>query len=76
MKYYVNKNPQQNGDHEVHIEICTRIPDPENRLYLGDYSSCGPAVAAAQIPYPTANGCAFCSAACNTGRAVRTQKYA
>jgi len=40
MRYYVNKNAQTNGDHEVHTETCTWLPDVENRLYLGNFTSC------------------------------------
>ena len=43
-KYYVNKNAQNNGDHEVHKTGCTFMPEPENRLYLGDFASCHGAV--------------------------------
>ncbi len=60
-KYYVNKRPQSNGDHEVHKEGCQWMPSDANREYLGDYSSCAPAVAEAKKRYPTANGCATCS---------------
>jgi hypothetical protein len=42
--YYVNKNAQTNGDHEVHKSDCTRLPDLNNRQYLGDYSNCTEAV--------------------------------
>jgi len=30
--YYVNKNAQSNGDHEVHKDGCTFMPEAENRL--------------------------------------------
>ncbi|MCX9895359.1 hypothetical protein LAD77_25195 [Klebsiella pneumoniae] len=33
--YYVNKNAQSNGDHEVHVSSCARLPAVENRLFLG-----------------------------------------
>jgi hypothetical protein len=31
--YYVNKNAQDNGDHEVHTSTCSHLPLPANRLY-------------------------------------------
>jgi hypothetical protein len=37
-KYYVNKNAQSNGDHEVHKESCSYLPNLENRIYLGVFS--------------------------------------
>ncbi len=67
-RYYVNKNAQSNGDHEVHQ--ATECPTPANeanRLYLGDFSSCHGAVAEAKKHYSQSNGCANCSPACNTG---------
>ncbi len=39
--YYVNKNQQANGDHEVHKKGCSWLPLPSNRIYLGDFLSCG-----------------------------------
>lgn len=65
--YYVNKNAQPNGDHEVHRDGCAWMPAPGNRQYLGDFSSCAPAVAAAKKFYQQSNGCAHCSPACHTG---------
>ena len=65
--YYVNKNAQANGDHEVHVKGCSWMPDATNRTYLGDYNSCGPAVAKAKEYYPQSNGCYYCSPACHTG---------
>lgn len=66
-RYYVNTNAQSNGDHEVHKSDCSRLPEPENRLYLGDFSSCGPAVTEAKKTYKQSNGCYYCSNACHTG---------
>lgn len=65
-KYYVNKNAQANGDHEVHKSGCSYMPDPENRLYLGIFSTCRGAVAEAKRYYPQSNGCYYCSIVCHT----------
>ena len=62
-EYYVNNKAQQNGDHEVHTTGCRYFPS--DRKYLGNFASCGPAVAEAKKTYPQSNGCAFCSAACH-----------
>lgn len=35
--YYVNKNAQLNGDHEVYVSSFTRLPEENNRMYLGIY---------------------------------------
>lgn len=64
--YYVNSNAQTNGDHEVHEKGCSFMPDVDNRLYLGDFSSCGPAVTAAKKSYTQVNGCFYCSRPCHT----------
>jgi len=64
--YYVNKNAQSNGDHEVHTGTCFYLPSIENRLYLGLFSSCADAVKEAKKTYPQSNGCYYCSKACHT----------
>lgn len=64
-KYYVNMNQQLNGDHEVHSEDCRWSPTPENRLYLGNFSNCADAVAAARKHYLKVDGCAFCCPLCH-----------
>ena len=65
-RYYVNKNAQSNGDHEVHTIGCTFILAPENRLYLGDFTSCRPAVQAVHKHYAQSNGCYYCANDCHT----------
>ena len=47
-KYYVNKNAQDNGDHEVHKEGCSYMPSEENKKYLGEFTNCHDAVEAAK----------------------------
>lgn len=64
-RYYVNKNAQSNGDHEVHKGGCSWMPIASNSLYLGDFVSCHGAVAKAKQYYPTADGCKHCSPACH-----------
>lgn len=66
-RYYVNDNAQANGDHEVHRDGCSFMPDPENRTYLGDFNHCAPAVAEAKKRYRRSNGCYYCSRECHTG---------
>lgn len=64
-RYYVNNNAQANGDHEVHELGCAFMPT-ENRTYLGEFSSCVPAVAEARKYHRKANGCFYCSRPCHT----------
>jgi len=65
-KYYVNKNAQSNGDHEVHIQDCKYLPNPENRKYLGEFDDCKDAVKEARKTYSQSNGCKTCSNSCHT----------
>ncbi len=64
--YYVNKNVQANGDHEVHVTGCTFMPASENRVYLGIFENCRPAVVEAKKYYSQSNGCYYCCRACHT----------
>ena len=64
--YYVNRNAQSNGDHEVHRAGCPWLPDDVNRIHLGAFTSCHPAVVAARKHYSQIDGCAHCSPACHT----------
>ncbi len=66
MRYYVNKNAQKNGDHEVHKENCSYLPFPFNRIDLGEHKNCLTAVTEAKKHYPKSNGCKTCSEACHT----------
>lgn len=66
-RYFVNKNTQANGDHEVHREECLYLPLAHNRIYLGVFYSCYPAVAEARKYYVQVNGCYYCSRECHTG---------
>jgi hypothetical protein len=67
--YCVNRNAQDSGDHEVHnLDVGTTcLPLPENRIALGNFSSCHQAVAAAKNHYSQVNGCRWCAEECNTG---------
>lgn len=66
MKYYVSKKTQSDGYHEVHTYNCTQGPDSDNRTYVGDYSSCKPAVREAKKHYQKSDGCYYCSKNCHT----------
>jgi hypothetical protein len=62
--YYVNNRAQANGDHEVHVSNCPYFPS--DRTYLGDFTSCAPAVQQAKRHYSQSNGCYTCCRACHT----------
>jgi hypothetical protein len=62
--YFVNREPQDNGDHEVHKESCERVP--QMRLFVGNHSNCYDAVREATKSYKQVNGCAICCRNCHT----------
>lgn len=68
--FYVNRNQQSNGDHEVHEDTpqaCSNAPLPLNRDPLGWHADCRGAVAAATAKgYRRANGCYYCARPCHT----------
>lgn len=64
--YYVNKNAQANGDHEIHDQYCSYLPKLENRVYLGQFENCHEAVTKAREYYNKVNGCYYCSNECHT----------
>ncbi len=65
-RYYVNRNAQSNGDHEVHTIGCSFMPEADNRIYLADYSHCQQAVREAKKHFNQVNGCFYCSRECHT----------
>ncbi|WP_163709387.1 hypothetical protein [Mangrovibacterium lignilyticum] len=64
--YYVNKNSQHNGDHEVHSSSCLNLPAEFNRIFLGCFADCKSAVKEAKKTYPKSNGCYHCIPECHT----------
>jgi hypothetical protein len=64
--YYVNRNAQPNGDHEVHTSECAFLPKLENRFHLGYFFNCHLAVAEASKYFVRTNGCKYCCMECHT----------
>ena len=64
--YYVNKNAQSTGEHEVHTHGCPHPPNSENRKLLGIFASCEGAVQTAGKIYSNVDGCAYCCQKCHT----------
>ena len=58
-RYYVNREQQNNGDHEVHVDSCSVLPS--NRIDLGIHDTCKEAVKKAKTYYTQSNGCYWCS---------------
>lgn len=65
-RYYVNRTPQNNGDHEVHKRGCQWLARALSTLDLGLHAGCRTAVAEARRHYPQSNGCIYCSRECHT----------
>lgn len=65
-RFYVNQNAQNNGDHEVHEQGCSFMPENANRTYLGDFGGCSAAVREAMKRYNQVNGCYYCARGCHT----------
>ena len=63
--YYVNKQAQPNGGHEVHVPRCAYLPEGDNGLYLGSYIRCAEAIEAAKAYFDKVSGCRVC---CNDSR--------
>lgn len=63
-KFIINKNKQDNGDHEVHNATtgCSHMPDSKNQVDLGNHTSSREAVAYTkrELPKNRINGCIYC----------------
>lgn len=67
--YYYNKNIDKNGNHEVHKEECSYLPELQNRVYIGYTNSCSSAIQRAKNETGKTNfdGCYYCSYECHKG---------
>lgn len=75
MRYFMNAHQQSSGDYEVHNENCSFGKLVKDKLELGNYLQCQPAVERAIALYCNEvqqkegqiNGCYYCCNPCNTG---------
>lgn len=65
-RYYVNVQAQNNGDHEIHTELCPHMPNAGNARPLGMYETCYAAVREAAKHFNQVNGCIHCCTPCHT----------
>ena len=69
-KYYVNKNAQNDGYHEVHNldkeKDCHNPADSDNRRDLGEHLNCTSALIKARTYYKKVDGCKDCAPKCHT----------
>lgn len=60
MKYYVNKQANAQGQHDLHSEFCGFLPTTAKRIYLGDFSNCSEAESRATKLLGQINKCLHC----------------
>jgi hypothetical protein len=60
-EYFVNRNSQINGKHEVHKESCFFLSIEKNRISLGLFCNAQDALKKAKEIYPAAEVCSFCT---------------
>lgn len=58
--YYVDKNQNQNGHHELHIATCVHLPNLFHRKYLGNYNTLSEASHHAKKHYQNTVACIHC----------------
>lgn len=63
--YYVNKNAQPTGEHEVHKSTCGRLSNTDNLIGLGYFFNCADALREARKYYNNVDGCFYCCLACH-----------
>lgn len=64
--YFINKNPQENGDHEVHKWGCSWLEKVKDKEALGVFDNCHVAIKEAKkLGYKTADGCYYCCRLCH-----------
>jgi len=61
-QYYVSKNKQEIGKHEVHREGCEKMPI--EKVEVGQHHECAPAIKQAEKMGYSSTGCAECSLEC------------
>ena len=61
LRYFVNRNAQRDGDHEVHAETCSWLMLAMRKVDLGVHASCQEAVEKARQTYPRSRECCWCS---------------
>lgn len=57
--YYVSKD-QSKGTHEIHVPRCSYLPEADDRVYLGSFTTCSDALQQARSRFAGAKGCQWC----------------
>lgn len=65
--YYINENPQNSWENEVHIEGCSHAPKLSNQDYLWYFNNCQDAIKKAKDKwYSNIDWCYWCINECHT----------
>jgi hypothetical protein len=67
--YYITRETNNLGGHnEVHKSDCQSMPSFENRIFLGNFTSCNDAIDEAEKHFPNnTDGCNICCPRCHHG---------
>jgi len=58
--YFINRNPNQDDQYELHIASCNQLPNIFNRRCIGDYSTNQEALQETKKKYPKVIYCSYC----------------
>ena len=64
-RFYVSRRVHESGNHKVHTSGCPQLPNRYNRIYLGNFHACQPAVQHAYTHYRQVDGCYYCCRPCH-----------
>ncbi len=64
--YFIDKNIQISGKHEVHKNDCEFLPDTSSREYLGYFIDCQEAINIAYEKYDNVEACKNCIPECRS----------
>ena len=64
-RYFVNKNAQPDGIHEVHKDGCRLLPNEKTCIDLGIHMHGISAMVKAKFFYQQSKGCSFCTRGCH-----------
>ncbi len=59
--FFIRVKSQFNGTYPVHSEDCPFLPDDQNRIYLGEFSTYAEALFSTRFYFPEASKCNFCA---------------
>lgn len=58
--FYINKNAQETGEHEIHKSPCNWMPSENNKISLGWFNTFGEAKMEALKHFDNVDGCIHC----------------